>query len=179
MGKKVDLTGQRFGRLTVLKDSGNRLDRKVVWLCMCDCGQETLVRSTRLRKGTTRSCGCLRRENAKYPLYSKHSNWEKSLAVRKEILYKEKTYLPAIARTKPISTNTSGVTGVYWVKSTRKWQSAITFQNKVIHLGTFSNKQDAIDARKEAEEKYFKPILEKYKQKDPTSFADEVEPHTK
>ena len=57
---KIDITGQKFGRLTVLKDSGERKRGEVVWLCQCDCGSQLKVRSYDLRKGHTSSCGCLR-----------------------------------------------------------------------------------------------------------------------
>lgn len=49
--------------------------------------------------------------------------------------------------------NTSGFTGVY--KKGKKWQSKITYNKKVIHLGTYEKKEDAINARKQAEIKYF------------------------
>lgn len=55
-----DLTGQRFGMLTVL----NKTDRRtktgnVIWLCKCDCGNEKEVAGTHLLDGTTSSCGCI------------------------------------------------------------------------------------------------------------------------
>ncbi len=52
--------------------------------------------------------------------------------------------------------NKSGVQGVYWCKFSKKWVSQIMVKRKHIHLGKFSNKQEAISARKVAEEKYFK-----------------------
>lgn len=57
---KIDITGEKFGYLTVLKDSGERKGREVVWLCECDCGNFIKVRSYDLRRGHTISCGCLR-----------------------------------------------------------------------------------------------------------------------
>jgi hypothetical protein len=53
------------------------------------------------------------------------------------------------------SNNTSGVIGVYWSKKDRKWQSSITVDYKVIRLGTFINKDDAIKARLQAEANYY------------------------
>lgn len=50
--------------------------------------------------------------------------------------------------------NKSGVTGVSWQTATEKWVASIGYKGKSIQLGRFSDKQDAIDARKEAEEKY-------------------------
>lgn len=62
--KKIDLTGQRFGRLVVIREAGRAKDRQIMWLCRCDCGGEVIVRSVYLRRGDTRSCGCLCRERA-------------------------------------------------------------------------------------------------------------------
>lgn len=56
--KAKDLAGQRFGRLVALHDNGTRLNRKVAWMCRCDCGKRKLVRSTHLTGGEVRSCGC-------------------------------------------------------------------------------------------------------------------------
>ena len=56
--KKLDLTGQRYGKLTVLGPVEN-MGGRTAWLCRCDCGRETAVLTRRLRSGHTRSCGCL------------------------------------------------------------------------------------------------------------------------
>lgn len=54
----IDLTGQRFGRLTVLERAPNRSNR-VHWLCRCECGNKSEVAAGCLRSGNTKSCGCL------------------------------------------------------------------------------------------------------------------------
>lgn len=54
-----DLTGQKFGRLTVVGQAPNDKNNKVVWRCVCDCGKETTVIGSRLYTGKTKSCGCL------------------------------------------------------------------------------------------------------------------------
>ena len=59
---KIDLTGQRFGRLVVVREYGRAKDGQVTWLCKCDCGGEVVVRGDHLRNEHTRSCGCLSRE---------------------------------------------------------------------------------------------------------------------
>ena len=70
MSAKKDLTGQRFGRLLVIREAG-RKNGKVAWLCRClgkngdDCGKEVVVREDHLRNGDTQSCGCLKRERAR------------------------------------------------------------------------------------------------------------------
>ena len=65
MHKNVkDLTGRSFGRLTVIKDSGERQNGNVLWLCQCCCGQQVKVLGFNLKSGHTSSCGCLNREVA-------------------------------------------------------------------------------------------------------------------
>ncbi len=51
----LDLTGQRFGRLVAVQVASHA---PVKWLCRCDCGETTTARSSHLREGATRSCGC-------------------------------------------------------------------------------------------------------------------------
>lgn len=67
MSKVYELTGQRFGRLTVLQKSETKKRSQLVWLCKCDCGQQASVESWSLRKGLTRSCGCLSLEARSKP----------------------------------------------------------------------------------------------------------------
>lgn len=54
-----DLTGQRFGRLTVIKRVPSK-NNNARWLCQCDCGNVTEVLGTTLRRGESKSCGCYR-----------------------------------------------------------------------------------------------------------------------
>ena len=68
MREIIDLTGERFGKLLVLSRSSNYKTEKgksiVRWLCLCDCGNETVVGSDSLRRGNTKSCGCYRGESS-------------------------------------------------------------------------------------------------------------------
>lgn len=73
MGKFVDLTGQRFGRLTVIKRAPNK-GRRTVWLCECDCGTEKEIRQEDLRSNKTVSCGCYLHERI-----TKHGMSEESI----------------------------------------------------------------------------------------------------
>lgn len=63
MGKFKDLTGQKFGKLTVIKRDEDRFTtsgkRKTMWLCHCDCGNIITVRTNSLTTNHTKSCGCL------------------------------------------------------------------------------------------------------------------------
>jgi len=65
MTAKINLTGQRFGKLIVIRDDGRTKDERVIWLCRCDCGNFAHVHSKCLRQERTRSCGCLQKEWAR------------------------------------------------------------------------------------------------------------------
>ena len=58
-----DISGQKFGRLTALHRSGTSADGAVKWTCRCDCGELIDVIGRNLRKGSTVSCKCYRKEN--------------------------------------------------------------------------------------------------------------------
>lgn len=74
MGRKViDLTGRRFGRLTVLKQAGTSPSGERRWLCHCDCGKELTVFAGNLRRGRTQSCGCYHKDVLSKGQYGKLS----------------------------------------------------------------------------------------------------------
>lgn len=64
MSKFIDLTGEKFGRLTVIKRKGYSKSKKTQWLCKCDCGNFKIINGSDLKSNKTRSCGCLRKEKA-------------------------------------------------------------------------------------------------------------------
>lgn len=74
--RSVDLTGQRFGRLIAIQPTDKRVNAKVVWECICDCGNTVYRASAALRTGNTSSCGCLRKETAPKNLAGKKQRAE-------------------------------------------------------------------------------------------------------
>lgn len=63
MTKIIDLTGNIFGRWTVLgRDETPRKTTNAFWFCLCECGSKKSIQSNTLRNGISRSCGCLRKE---------------------------------------------------------------------------------------------------------------------
>lgn len=60
--QKLDLTGQTFGRLTVISPAQNK-GKKTAWLCLCSCGNEKIIRTSALTRGLTKSCGCINHDN--------------------------------------------------------------------------------------------------------------------
>lgn len=63
--KLVDLTGERFGLLTVIERSGSDAKGRATWRCLCDCGREKVAASYLIKTGATRSCGCIRSDAQK------------------------------------------------------------------------------------------------------------------
>ncbi len=64
MPEFVDITGHKYGRLYAQRHVGRVAHGKHAWLCLCDCGNKVEVTSNALRRGTTKSCGCLMRETS-------------------------------------------------------------------------------------------------------------------
>lgn len=146
--KKLDLTGQRFGKLTVLEPADN-VAAKTAWLCRCDCGKEAVVTTQRLRDGRRTSCGCDKELFGEPP----------SAIGRASLTYIDGTCVEMI-RTRPVrSNNTSGVTGVDWLASKGRWRATICFKGKRRYLGSYEKLEDAVKARKRAEEEVFEPFL--------------------
>lgn len=71
--KGDNLEDESFGRLKVIKNVGINKEGRQLWECICDCGNKTVVGTSKLKKGTTRSCGCIRSELAR----SNEKNLEK------------------------------------------------------------------------------------------------------
>lgn len=66
MPKPMDLSGNRFGYLTAVRLSENRIRNHRLWVCECDCGNVVEVRVADLVNGNTKSCGCYQKEMARY-----------------------------------------------------------------------------------------------------------------
>lgn len=62
MSRKIDLIGEKFGRLTVISCAGSNAEGRAMFLCECECGNQICTTGKLLRKGATKSCGCLNHE---------------------------------------------------------------------------------------------------------------------
>jgi hypothetical protein len=155
MAKALELAGQRFGRLVAVQPVEKRINNQVIWECKCDCGKSSFVRATYLRSGTTQSCGCISKEKAR-------EQYKRNAILGNERNCVENTDLRKL-HNKNQKNNTSGRKGVVWDKNKQKWQAKIWFAKKRYHLGYFDDFDKAVQAREEAEEKYFAPMLEKYR----------------
>lgn len=149
--RQKDLKNKEFGRLTALYS--RNINKRYEWLCECKCGKKVWVKTANLINGHTKSCGCLNREVAS----QNNSKYFKK--------YRQKNYVEetSLSRIKAINNknNTSGVRGIYYNKTTKRWIAKLTFKGKT-YRKSFLIKKEAIKYRKQLEEKYFKPILEKY-----------------
>lgn len=140
-----DLTGRKFGRLTVVGFTykKNKNYRK----CQCDYGNVCYVPTAWLTNGTTVSCGCKNDENR-----SSLPNLDRGLV--------DGTMKCGIQKDRKHNrNNTSGVTDVHFDRERGLWVAQIMFQHKAHLLGRFKYKRDAIKARQAGEDKYF----EKYR----------------
>ena len=154
-----DLTGQKFGRLRVVRLTSMRSKEKgTIWECRCDCGKISFVRSNNLVSGSTKSCGCFRNEQVG------NASKNNDASIAREVLNNfniEKSNVKQITRG-DFKNNTSGIKGVGYHKRDHKWYASICANMEKIHLGYFDKKEDAIFARKLAEEIYFQPIIDKF-----------------
>lgn len=145
--KKLDLTGQRFGHLTVLRPAEN-IGKKTAWVCRCDCGREAVVKTYHLRCGHTKSCGC--------------QNGQGGPRTALGLTYIDGTCVEMLQARTVRKNNTSGVPGVDWYSSKQCWRAMICFKGKRYYLGKYKNFEDAVKARKYAEEKLFDPFLREF-----------------
>lgn len=146
MGKRLDLTNKKFGKLTALYDDGRDKYGNRLWNCSCECGNETVVRTHHLTTGQIQSCGCGQVEGLR-----------KSIKENRHPDLQGGTKISLLNSKIPI-TNTSGYKGVTWNKKRKKWQAQIQFKKKNYFLGYFDDKEEAYGARKAAEDQLFNKV---------------------
>ena len=136
----MDISGQRFGMLTALEPTSER-DTKgyVIWKCCCDCGEEVQISYNELRYSNLQSCGCKRREHRK--------------KLQTYLTHVDGTSVDILKSSKIPSDNTTGCRGVYLIRG--KYVAKIVFQKKAYYLGSYPDYEDAVKARKEAEQLLF------------------------
>ncbi len=136
-----DLTNREFGWLKVIGSEKNSSNH-TVWKCQCRCENVKFVEGKNLRSGAVQSCGCMRKETGK------------KIKDSLEPYCVGGTYVPSISENRKINrNNTSGVKGVSYRKGRGKWRAYIKIKRKDISLRNFNTKEEAIVARKAAEEK--------------------------
>lgn len=130
MPKRIDRTGERFGRLIVLRFGGSyyRPDGRlygIKWACRCDCGAELTVHAYGLKSGATQSCGCLQKEEIQ------KQGWKN----KRHGLTESKTYLSWISMRKRCEYKKGNRWKLYGgrgVKVCRRW---LKFENFLEDMG--------------------------------------------
>ena len=150
--KSPDLTGKTYGKLTVIGRSDKRNFRgkrtTPMWECRCECGTVTYKATDTLTNPDISMCS---------ECASKYAA-EKARAGAGFI---DGTQISKIKNMKPPVTNTSGVHGVYLDKKTNQWRARLRFKGKNMSFGSYINFEDAVMARKKAEQEYFGTFLDK------------------
>lgn len=156
MPKMIDLTGRRFGRLSVVALTDRRDGSGVVWRCRCDCGREVDVPARNLLHRGTVSCGCQRRERA-----------EDNLAGDPAAKFGqvEGTNVSRIRSSKASRNCKSGLRGVSWHRYTHgggAWAAVIYLKRTRYRLGLYDTAQEASEAYLRAKEHIHGDFVEWY-----------------
>ena len=151
--KKVDFTGMKIGKLTVVERSNYRSPRGKrtvpTWKCLCECGAVVFKATDSLRRQGV--CMCKRCQEL-----------NSSSKAREKAGFFNGTQVSKLRKMEPTVTSESGVRGVVWDKNSNKWRARLTFQGKNMSFGSYDKFEDAVAARKAAEEEYYEPILKQY-----------------
>lgn len=156
-----DLTGQRFGRLTVIergeppKDREGNKRKYVYWKCRCDCGNEKTLLTSHLTSGAVISCGCYQKEM--YQIMGETKGMQLGAVDGTNV----KSIRNALAGNTTKS-NKSGVRGVLCVNG--GYRARIGFKGEEIYLGTYKTIERAAQARKSAEQILYGKWLDEFEE---------------
>lgn len=150
LARRQDVTGQRFGRLVALRPVSRRVSNgDTMWLCQCDCGNQAVVDVQRLKAGTSRSCGCLRREASRQRM---------TADPRLLVHVGDDTWLPhralPTAATKLRRRNGLGVLGVRFDPVAKVWNARLMHHGVYVLNRSFQRFDEAVAARRAAEQLY-------------------------
>lgn len=157
--RAVSIENQRFGKLTALYPTEKR-DAKgfVIWHCRCDCGKETDISYNRLAYTAQISCGCRKEEH--------------SASLGSHLTRVAGTSVDILKSNKVPKNSTTGHKGVYFARG--KYRAKINFQKKQYSLGAYDKIEDAIQARRNAEEQLFEQTADFYARWKKKADADPV-----
>lgn len=148
--KNNDITGQKFNKLKAIKRAGTDKNRRALWLCKCDCGNDFIATAIDLRAGRVKSCGCY------------HAAGTQAAKKADKV---GGTSLGHIKKLTVFKNSRSGVRGVSWDSRAQKWRATIKFKGKQKYLGLFDRIEDAKAARLEAEKEIYGGFLEEMEER--------------
>lgn len=143
-----DLTGRRFGKVTVLERTGMR-NGSSYYKCRCDCGKEFEAQQSNLLSGSITSCGCEKKGNAQ------------NLNKYREEVFQDDTRLDT-PELPPTINSATGVRGVYWDKERQKYAAYVTLRGRQKRIGRYSTLEQAKTARDKAVHDLYDPIIDEF-----------------
>lgn len=156
----IDMTGQRFGRLVVIKRALHHSSNgNARWWCLCDCGNEVTVDAQHLRRGITSSCGCLRQELVRKRAMTNEAfrKTQGNIDVLKD---SSGVFLCSVKRTRR---NHTGIVGVSFDKQSGRYVARLRYRGKYVLNEKTATLQEAATLRRHAEPKYFHNQVEEGK----------------
>ncbi len=143
--KKYDLKpGDKVGYWTILSNDGDKFH------CRCVCDTERVIKHNILKSGRSLSCGCRRSD---HQVQKQKEGRELGQKISREVQKHGLSVMYAGFGRKENKNSGTGITGVSTWQD--RYRAYITVDRKQIHLGTFKKLEDAVKARKNAEEQYF------------------------
>lgn len=142
-----EINGEQYGHLTVT--NAFRKKSKLYAVCKCSCGKEFVVLAKNFPK--VKSCRCAQTRARKKNIQKAQETFLNGCV--------ENSSVYCIKPKKMLKNNTSGVRGITYDRTAQKWQAQIVFKGKTYKLGRYIDKEDAIKARKMAEEAMFGSFL--------------------
>lgn len=143
------IIGRKFGNLIVIKEIGHKN-----YLCLCECGNSAIRLYDSLMATNPSKCCC-----------DKCGKGIRANASREKVFKDGTQPSKILPNKKPTKANKSGVVGVNWDKSRNMWQASLRFKGHKYNLGRYKNIQDAIDARRKAENEIFGEWIDSQKNK--------------
>lgn len=170
--RREDLTGQTFGRLTVLEEvpKGDEFYNQFkkttsgYWKCQCGCGNITYASNPMLKRGLKISCGCYASDKAKKTMIVAHT--KRTVVEGTDVDRIKGTLEGKLSRN-----NRTGITGVYEYHGS--YRAQIRFKRKNFYLGQFKDKEEAGKARKRAEQILYGEFLDRYERELKAEFEAE------
>ena len=128
MPKIIDLTGKRFGRLTVVKKSNVPKGKGAKWDCICECGNMVIVKTGALNYGSTKSCGCLQKDIVRKTGYNNkvHGKSDSRLHI---------IWMQMRSRCESSKNNAYKYYGIRGIRVCEEWNDYITFENWALNNG--------------------------------------------